>query len=705
MSSSSNNNLPPDRNPHLYKILGLPHGSPIADVKKAFRELALKHHPDKNVVLSPTAHTAAADGGVGSGGGVDAAAASAVDTFKRVTEAYQYLSNPDNKTKYDERYQPFKGGGGGGFESGSGGSAHPRSTSRHVFGTRRYEQATGWCNNTAGSPNTNTSFGGSSNTRRFPSRGPSTTQRSHSAGGGSNSAATGSTRYTPEQEAYYKQRDKERDRELARKVYEQRRKEQQEELDRLQREEESRYGTASSNAKPTTAPEVRVQMPGASSFGLAGKQRSTAPTPRPASAHRVRRSSDVFSTSSPPAASIPIPTSSSYPPSPFTQQPPPPMGEQTTALSPQTPSTPTSLSSSSALLSDNTSIITEEAAKRGVLNQFAFNSKAILLMNLEENWMRIVATQSEKIEREQLDQQSCNALQFLRGGQTERALLIDYADMVFTKFQRLEQQRWELLLLSAHQEPLARIHLTSTSLVSFNAMLGACERQAVLLHTHESTRKTIANAYTAEMRFMHVECLFSVGRADIISSEMSEREGWLHKEWRDGCARAWELMSDREGRMKAANVALLMDNGRLKKENAALHRDLAQSAVSYGDEIKGLKDEILELRRRLVLQGGDTSEVHNRGSPTAVSKSQRQTGRSCSSTSNHHQDGADGVVVKPSGVTSGSVKTLPSSSSSLGVNVGGGLRSRSPGASSATLPQTPRWRETRPSSTALSKNI
>eukprot|EP00658_Telonema_sp_P-2_P062748 TRINITY_DN51428_c0_g1_i1.p1 TRINITY_DN51428_c0_g1~~TRINITY_DN51428_c0_g1_i1.p1 ORF type:complete len:294 (+),score=38.76 TRINITY_DN51428_c0_g1_i1:192-1073(+) len=293
--------------------------------------------------------------------------------------------------------------------------------------------------------------------------------------------------------------------------------------------------------------------------------------------------------------------------------------------------------------------------------------------------------------------------------------------MVFRKFQRLEQQRWELLLLTAHQEPLTRLHLTATSLLSYTTVLGTCQRHAVFFHTHETTRHAIVHTFTTERRFMCIEGLYGAGRARIAAEEASEREGWLSEEWRDGCARAWELMSDREGRMKAANVALLMDNGRLKKENAALHRDLAQSAVSYGDEIKGLKDEIMELRRRLVLQGGDTSEVHNRGSPaTTATKGQRHKTNAPArrSSTSPHQDGETsaarattptGGMMKPSaasGSSNNKTATVSVSSSSLGVGGGSvGLRSRSPGTSTSTLPQTPRWRETRSSSTALSKNI
>jgi DnaJ-class molecular chaperone len=52
-----------------YGILGLTSDATLADVKKAYRKLARQHHPDRN-------H---ADPG-------------AIDRFRRITEAYEYLS-------------------------------------------------------------------------------------------------------------------------------------------------------------------------------------------------------------------------------------------------------------------------------------------------------------------------------------------------------------------------------------------------------------------------------------------------------------------------------------------------------------------------------------------------------------------------------------------------------------------------------------
>ena len=53
-----------------YAILELPADAPIEDVKKAYKRLALKYHPDKN----PSAEAA--------------------DQFKRISEAYQNIIDP-----------------------------------------------------------------------------------------------------------------------------------------------------------------------------------------------------------------------------------------------------------------------------------------------------------------------------------------------------------------------------------------------------------------------------------------------------------------------------------------------------------------------------------------------------------------------------------------------------------------------------------
>jgi molecular chaperone DnaJ len=78
-----------------YSILGVEKGASDEEIKKAYRKLAHKHHPDKQ-------------------GGDEA-------KFKEVNEAYQVLSDKQKRAQYDQFGSSFDGGGGAGGANGFGG--------------------------------------------------------------------------------------------------------------------------------------------------------------------------------------------------------------------------------------------------------------------------------------------------------------------------------------------------------------------------------------------------------------------------------------------------------------------------------------------------------------------------------------------------------------------------------------------------------
>jgi molecular chaperone DnaJ len=94
-----------------YEILGLDRNAEIEEIKKAYRNLALKFHPDKN----PGDKTAE-------------------EKFKEIGEAYEVLCDPQKRAAYDQYGHAAFDRRARGFARGAGGFHDPFEIFREVFG-------------------------------------------------------------------------------------------------------------------------------------------------------------------------------------------------------------------------------------------------------------------------------------------------------------------------------------------------------------------------------------------------------------------------------------------------------------------------------------------------------------------------------------------------------------------------------------------
>ena len=93
-----------------YEVLGVSRDASQGDIKKSYRKLAMKHHPDQNPD-DPKAE----------------------EKFKEIGEAYEVISDEEKRSAYDRYgHAAFKSGGGGG--GGRGGFHDPMDIFSQVFG-------------------------------------------------------------------------------------------------------------------------------------------------------------------------------------------------------------------------------------------------------------------------------------------------------------------------------------------------------------------------------------------------------------------------------------------------------------------------------------------------------------------------------------------------------------------------------------------
>ena len=108
----------------FYEVLGVPKNASDEEIKKAYRKLAMKHHPDRNQGDSAKA---------------------AEEKFKEAKEAYEMLSDPQKKAAYDQYghagVDPNLRGGAAGAEGFGGFSESFGDIFGDIFGGARGQRS------------------------------------------------------------------------------------------------------------------------------------------------------------------------------------------------------------------------------------------------------------------------------------------------------------------------------------------------------------------------------------------------------------------------------------------------------------------------------------------------------------------------------------------------------------------------------------
>jgi DnaJ family protein B protein 4 len=97
--------------PDLYDVLGVDKSASEKEIKTAFRQLSMKHHPDKNPDNQES-----------------------LEKFQEISAAYDVLGDTEKRKQYDaESQSPFGGGMPPGFAGGFPGFMHPHHRQPHGF--------------------------------------------------------------------------------------------------------------------------------------------------------------------------------------------------------------------------------------------------------------------------------------------------------------------------------------------------------------------------------------------------------------------------------------------------------------------------------------------------------------------------------------------------------------------------------------------